>query len=139
MQTTITTKYVNHPKPGFPHPSIKDTDGNNWGFKDKAVVGQFQVGQTYNVEWEQNGKYKNILGIAGGQQEAQGSYAQQAGPRPIVAVAGSASSSQAADIFVTGIVGRAMGSGKFNPADILTLTMAADDAFHSLNERRKMR
>lgn len=41
-------------------------------------------------------------------------------------------SAQDLQIFVTGIVGRAMGSGKFSAEDILKLTQSAYDAFHAI-------
>lgn len=41
----------------------------------------------------------------------------------------------AEQIFVTGVVGRAMGSGKFGITDIKALTFAAKEAFHAEPEK----
>lgn len=83
--TAITAKFVNPRKPGFPHPSIKDTNGTSWGFKDKGLVSQFQAGHTYDIEYGEtqagNGKtYFNILRLA---TSPQPSPQPQQQPRPI--------------------------------------------------------
>lgn len=44
---------------------------------------------------------------------------------------------QARQIFVTGVVGRAMGSGKFAASEILVLTQAANEAFERLKNPPK--
>lgn len=114
MQTTVTVQYVNQPREGKKMGSIKTEDGAYYSV-NPSDLGQFQKGQTYSIEYDEttvNGRtfrnFKRIISSAptGGDKEEM--------------------------IFITGVVGRAMGSGQFKPADIVTLAVAAKEAWLAL-------
>ena len=115
---TITVQYANGPKGNAKSGSVKDTNGGYWGIPaDKLSFWEGMKGKTVAVQYEEreyNGRtYKNIKGCMGAAQPA----------------ANGTSSSNAEDIFVTGVVGRAMGSGQFGLSDIKALTLAAVEAY----------
>lgn len=118
---TITPKYVNQPLPGKKLGSIKDQQDVKW-FVDPGLLGSFHQGTAITVEWEpmkfSDGKEsKKITGVVHG-----------AAPQAAHAVNGAAPSehpNRERDIFITGVVGRAMGSGKFGGEDLPALVRCA--------------
>lgn len=112
---TLNPKYVNQPKPGGRLGSVKDEHGALW-LVDPGLLPSFHPGQPIEVEWApmkfSDGKEsKKITGIVHGATSAPAD--------------GRGSTDKDRDIFVTGVVGRAMGSGKFAISDIPALAVAA--------------
>jgi len=139
QKATITAQYVNPPKDGKPNGSIKDTNGRYWSAKPE-YLSQVQPGMTFGVEYrtsEFNGKtYYFIEGLLfNGQTPAQTMQqpAQQAyvppqttvAPQPTPKLAVIPPSDKEEGMFIMGVVGRAMGSGKYETKDIPALTQAA--------------
>jgi len=72
----------------------------------------------------------NVVGWQGAQRApAQQPTAQQPAPQPAPAYRPPAADKDGRAIFITGCVGRAMGSGKFTASEILVLTKAAMEAY----------
>lgn len=143
MQATIQVKYNNDPKPGKKMANVKDASGVTYFYYPDKMG--FQPGETVTIDYEVQdwgGKPMNVIkaivpnGYQGPQQAApQASPVQYKHDGP-TARAGSFpapngnGSNKDELIFVTGVVGRAMGSGKFDFNDIGTLTKAAKVAYH---------
>jgi hypothetical protein len=135
--------YVNQPKQGQRYGSVKFDNGMYVGVAPQDL-GRFQRGQDYTLEVSQrqgrDGRtfYDLVHIVSGGQQPlpvqqtAQQTYQQtaqrQSPPRSSGGVSGVSNDML---IFVTGVVGRSMGSGKFGLSDIASLTAAAKDAFET--------
>ena len=136
--TTITAQYVNDPKPGYKNASIKDMEGVYYYF-DQSKITPPQKGSTFEVTWEAGTKNPNMRFISriggSGAQPAKRSHVEAA--KNFVASATASNRTNDRFIFITGIVGRAMGSGKFDVADISTLAREADRAFAALIEPAK--
>ena len=120
-QATVTPKYVNQPKPGGKMGSIKDSAGELW-LLDPGLLASFSPGRATTVEWasfayKDGGTGKKITGIVHG-----ASTNGSAAPQP-------AHGNQGREIFITGVVGRAMGSGKFGFDEIPNLTRVAAAAW----------
>jgi hypothetical protein len=134
MQATVTIAYLDPPT---------REGAKNWKLKDKAGVSystpalmaqNLRVGQTVVIDYkekEYQGKTFNMVeyvGPANGpvpQAQAARETQQQWAPATGIQLAPRPSNgppSQDKHIFVTGTVGRAMGSGKFDPQDIRVLT-----------------
>ena len=116
---TVTPKYVNQVKAGKKFGSIKDQAGTLW-LVEPGLLGSFSPGASTTVEWSpmkfpDGTEGRKITGIVHG---ANGS-----------APALPAHGNQGREIFITGIVGRAMGSGKFAITDIGPLAAAASLAW----------
>jgi hypothetical protein len=138
MQATIQVKYVNPPKPGGKMANVKDAEGNVYFFyPDKFSA---QPGETVEYE-QQNWKGKPALVIKGSLMPVAPDITKRppAAPAPAYVPPAHFREPPAANghatgkdklIFVTGVVGRAMGSGKYDPNDIGLLTKAAVVAFH---------
>lgn len=126
----VTIAFVNQPVKNPNYGSIKTKDGEYYSVK-KALLDKFVKGQSYVIDYavKDNG-YMDCLGV----QEQASHNTPGASPAGM----NGRSDNQAADIFVTGVVGRAMGSGKFEIADITSLAIAADDAYAAMLERRNM-
>jgi hypothetical protein len=61
--TTVTVKYVNDPKaPGGRSGSIKDADGVYYSVP-VAMLPEFQPNMTYEIDWKQNGNFKNVSAV----------------------------------------------------------------------------
>lgn len=120
MQTTL--KYVNPPKDGKKMGSIVAEDGTRY-FCYPDQYGGCSAGDTVTFEPQQS-KFgdSEVMTVAKGTKVVKVGGGGSA-PAPKV-------QSQAEEIFVTGIVGRAMGSGKFTTGDILGLTISAVEAYH---------
>lgn len=133
MQTAVIVKYDNPPKPGKKMAHIKDPGGVlYWYYPDKMG---FQVGETVTIDYDVqdwSGKPANVIKqiVPNGYQPAQ---RQAASAAPSPAPVGHNGNGHASDkdrlIFVTGVVGRALGSGQFGATDIGMLTKAAAVAF----------
>ena len=119
---TVTVKFVNQPREGKKKGNIKTADGQQYGvWADK--LSQFQPGKTYEIEYEseewQGKTYHNVK-----------KFKEVAGQTNASAAANVGSNDRA--MFITGIVGRAMGSGQFPATEIKLLTLAAADAWADL-------
>ena len=124
MQVTGIVQYVNEPKPGKKKGSIKLDDGNYYGvWPDKLHL--FTKGQrvTFDAsESEYQGKtFYNFEGMAQNQPEQPEQPAQpsRGGTKP-------------EEMFIMSVVGRSMGSGKFNIHDIPDLAQSAWNAWAML-------
>lgn len=107
-QTEITVRYINEPKPGKKMGSIKDTNDNYYGvWPDKLHT--YEVGKTYSIAYDEdhsNGRtFRNIKSNYG--EVSRGGVAGATStPAP-------SDDEKAADIFVTGVIGRAFhGTGQ---------------------------
>lgn len=121
-QATVTVEFVNPPKEGKAFGSIKTKELGYVGMKP-ADLTSFAKGQRYEIEYKvsgDNGQYKNFVKLAS---KPNGASGTGAGHSP----------DNSRMIFITGIVGRAMGSGKYAALDIAPLTKAAAAAFDSLH------
>jgi len=58
-RATVTVAYVNDPKPGKKIGSIKDDQGHYWSVWPNMLK-QFEPGETYELDYEQNGAFRNI-------------------------------------------------------------------------------
>ena len=116
---TITPKYVNQPMPGKKLGSIKDQQDVKW-FIDPGLLGSFRQGTAITIEWapmkfQDGSEAKKITGVVHGAAPAQSN-----GAAPI-----SGNNNTGREIFITGVVGRAMGSGKFSITDMHLLAVEA--------------
>ena len=108
--------------------SCKDTSGAYWDFWPNKVPALAQ-GVTYDIEFssrDYNGKiYRTIQKAVAKVNAASAQVNGHAAPR-------AANGNDSRMIFITGIVGRAMGSGQFGAAEIKLLTLAASEAWEAL-------
>lgn len=136
--TVITLRYVNQPKnPTGKMGSIVGNDGTRY-MVPVENLGKFAVGGTYEVAvaqetWKPG---EPALMVIRGVPAQTGAAPAISGPYPTTPTHASGhvngakiGESAARQIFVTGIVGRAMGSGKFSPSDLEALTSAAIAAY----------
>jgi len=131
MQQVITARFINQPKnPTGKFGNIKDADKNTY-FMPKGMLAMVQPGVPFTADIEeqnwQNGPVQVITKIL-----AQSSPATQAR-----AANGHAPNDTERQIFITGVVGRAMGSGQFGVNDIKVLTLAADAAWQALQASKR--
>ena len=133
-QATVTPKYVNPPKPGKTLGSIKDQGDVLW-LCEPGLLGSFSPGKPVTVEYETM-KFRDgterpkITGVVHG--TTNGAAPTHETPR------GNGHSPNAGrEIFITGIVGRAMGSGKFPIEDLNKLTFAAAAAWDSVMQEKR--
>lgn len=144
QSAVIQVQYVN-PRNGKRPPSIKDSSGIFYTVDDDALA-YFREGQQGEIEFFTNAKGYNVatdwMGSKLPRRQAAPHGVQQIGQ---VAQQGMPSQPQDAppykpapelrdvdkeeSIFVTGVVGRAMGSGSFHVGDIDALTKAAVKAW----------
>jgi hypothetical protein len=133
---SITVKYKNEPKGNARSWSLKDADGNYWGLP-KALADKVIPGDALEILYEERhaggNLYKDIkeirprpLAVAPAAAPANG---HAAGPNPTEIA-------KARDIFLTGVVQQAMGSGKFAIGDIGPLTQAALHAWATAHGER---
>jgi hypothetical protein len=133
MQATIQVKYDNPPKPGKKMANVKDAAGVTYFYYPDKMG--FQAGETVTIDYDVQdwgGKPMNVVKAIvpngyRGPQQAQTVAAPSYTPAP------PNGNGHATDkdklIFVTGVVGRAMGSGQYSATDIGLLTKAAVVAF----------
>lgn len=120
----VKIQYVNQPKEGKSWGSIKTVDGKYYGVK-QAMLSQFAKGQSYDIEYSskttEDGRELRSVD-------------------KVLATAASGGGSVGANdraIFITGVVGRAMGSGQYPISELSMLTLAAADAWDALQARAK--
>ena len=155
---TITAQYVNPPRGNAISGNVKDTQGNSWGVPASQLY-RFQPGGTYQIMyWQkakpQGGAWNNVVSVNGEDlgeraapqqmpaQQAQAPLppqqpAQQPMQQPLASSPPPPSVSQHDKemyMFIMGVVGRSMGSGKFEANDIKVLTLAASDAWKALHK-----
>jgi hypothetical protein len=123
MQTaTITPKFINPPKAAGRSASIKDIDGVFWGIPEN-MMSKFTANVPAKVTYEETAPneegrtYRNIKSVM---------PAPVASPQPSGAPG---AQNTGRDIFITGVVQRAMQTGQFAVSDIRMLTLAARDAW----------
>jgi hypothetical protein len=116
----VTVNYVNAPAAGKQYGSIKTEELGYLSVKPGDLA-LFAKGHKYEVEYEERGQYKNFVRLAA---PPPGAPAQAAGNDDVQRM-----------IFVTGVVGRAMGSGKFGASEIKELTLEANEAFRELTSQ----
>ncbi|HYW90050.1 MAG TPA: hypothetical protein VFB50_19915 [Chloroflexota bacterium] len=154
----IDVRYVNFPKPGAKYGSLRLQDGS-YLMCPPDLLGYFRAGSSYDIAtkqqtWGQGQDARTVVIVAAPpNQPVQGQHnggayggvvnqneAQRpnTGFQPRVVQGGRSpsygqpASGQDRHIFVTGVVGRAMGSGKFAASEIGVLTQAAADAYDRL-------
>jgi hypothetical protein len=118
--------------------------GNEWTIFGKGEKPQFALGTILEFEAEQKGKtwaYSQLRVAAPPAAPASASPAPVApspyAPQPApVGAAMSVNPDKDRDMFVTGVVGRAMGSGQFGVNEISLLTLAAEEAWGNLLAKR---
>jgi hypothetical protein len=130
---TVTAEYVNQPKnPGGKYGSI-NVGNKRYINVPVNMLSQFTKGGQYEIEvitqtWGDRDVevLKKVNYVSGG---TNGAAPQQQSRM------GGGNADTPMQIFITGIVGRAMGSGKFGPQDVEPWTLAALDAYRALNRR----
>lgn len=134
--TVITLKYVNQPKnPTGKMGSVVDGAGVRY-MVPVENLGRFATGGTYDVAVSQEvwKPGEPALMVIRGVPAQAGAAPAPAAPATPTHASGHVNGakigeSAARQIFVTGIVGRAMGSGKFALSDLEALTSAAIAAY----------
>lgn len=140
--TVIVAKYVNHAKPDKKFGSIIDPNGAKFmlpvGMQDAFVAGQTYDVPTSNKKWGQDA----VVVIEGRPGAAGSTHPATPAPTPQTSPAGHNSGRMTnyddkdALIFITGVVGRSMGSGSFGATDIKLLTLAAIEAWDAVRSRK---
>lgn len=134
MQITANILYVNPPKPGGnpKYGSIKlDHQVVQRVSVPAARLHEFERGKAYTIDVKQTeAGFYNFVEII----SAMKPQAQQTGisPRAQSYARGSTGTSDRM-IFITGVVGRGMGSGKFTADQIKLLAMYASDAYEAVS------
>ena len=144
LQTQVTPQYVNPAKPGKKFGNIKEASGVKW-IIPAGWENLFSPNVPAHIDYEAQtwgSESVNIVrGVNGNMQPAptQPSPPNPMAPpvpQPLPAIpvppqpVASRDDKVAEEIFVTGIVGRAMGSGQFSVLDIAVLAKAATQAWH---------
>ena len=137
-EATLIPKFVNPAKPTKKWGSIVLADDTKY-LIPAGTEGSFAVGMATTVDWMvaqwKDGPVNTIEKIIqpAAQPAAQPVAPSTAGPAPVApSAAPSASSSgdaKSEEMFVMGVVGRAMGSGQFGVTDINALAKAATIAW----------
>lgn len=132
--TVLNIQYVNEAKPDKKYGTIKTRDGESYALP-AGMSGVFQPNTTVEVP-TQDQKWGDkvvhvIMGRPANANTPPAVPAQQPSPQPAPTGHGTARQTDPKDmlIFVTGVVGRAMGSGNFGVTDIDLLTKAALSAY----------
>lgn len=134
----ITPQYVNEPKPGKKLGNIKTKElGYIWC--QSEVLMNFQVNRRIFIEYTENGDFKNFKRFPNPEPHVAAPRVAAPAPRPQAPVNrpnaaapqtfAAQVDTQALNIFVTGAVGRALGSGHFNAGDIDEIVREAKAAF----------
>lgn len=152
MLATLTPKYIDAPKEGKKNWAVKDEAGNRWSVPPH-VVQQMRTGVPVQVTYRENewqGKTINMVeAVVAGNPAVQSGNGQVLKPDgtfqslattipPNMAlhpVGKPLPDAKAREMFIMGVVGRAMGSGSFTATDINILTLAAADAWDELGRR----
>jgi hypothetical protein len=115
----VTIKFVNQPKEGKKFGSINTEEMGFFGVKP-GDLGQFTKGQKYEIEYTQRGEYKDFVRVI-----SPTSGAPIGHNRPN----GNGGDAKSREMFIMGVVGRAMGSGKFGIDEVGLLTAKAAAAW----------
>lgn len=122
----IQVKYVNPPKEaGWKNGMVKTNTGEVY-LVPLDKLSSFEPGKSYAIEYEQGTKYRTFKAFAS--MDKPGGMIRSSDSIPILPPT-NGHDKNALNIFVTGIVGRAMGSGKFEAKDIPFLTANAIQAY----------
>ena len=157
----VNIKFVNFPRPGGKYGNLKTVEGGTI-MVPPDLLGLFRSGMSCEIgtkeqTWGQGTQDERLVTVAttgplGGQnQPVQGAYGQarpgassgsappyrrNTGFQPRVVQGGGGQLGKSPDqermIFITGVVGRAMGSGKFTASEVPVLVQAAAEAFDRL-------
>ena len=143
--TVVNIKYVNPAKPGKKFGSLKSVEGETY-WVPAGMVSDFTAGTTVDIPTESQKWGANIVNVVSGAARAsteQAPWQKPAAPvppRPAAPPSAPAATpppvgSKDALIFVTGVVGRAMGSGQYKAGDIQDLTHEALKAWFMLKDQ----
>ena len=132
----------------YGHGLVVNTDKGEWKVFGKGTAPAFSPGTPIQFEAQKKGNswaYSNLVPMAGAA-PVQPAYAPQphaAAPAPVptaqpipTGAATAVNPHKEKDMFVTGVVGRAMSSGQFTVSDMKILALAADDAWDALEAKR---
>lgn len=136
MQVQVIPQYVNLPKQaGGKYGNIKLQDGTLF-FVPVNMLGSFAANIPANINYEgqtwgkpPDAKQVYVVTAINGQGITGQAGPVQGGDRPAPTPQNVPRTDESENIFVTGIVGRAMGSGNFTAEDIGPLTKAATQAW----------
>jgi hypothetical protein len=130
--TTLNIQYVNEAKPDKKYGTIKTRDGESYALP-AGMAGVFQPNTTVEVPTQDQKWGDKVVHVIMGRPANSNAAPAAAAPAPPIAPAASARMADPKDtlIFVTGVVGRAMGSGSFGVTDIDLLTKAALAAYRT--------
>lgn len=139
--TVINIKYVNPAKEGKKFGSLKSVEGETY-WVPAGMVSGFRAGTSVDVPVEVQKWGANMVNVVSGAARTSTEQAPWQKPQPQQpaqnaqppATSGH-SDNTAGMIFVTGVVGRAMGSGQFASGDISHLTHEALKAWFLLKEQ----
>ena len=143
--TQINIKWVNPAKPDKKFGSIKSVEGETY-WVPAHMVSQFQPNTTVDVPTQSAKWGTSIVQVVSGHAQASApsaaAWSKPQVPEPARSVPANYSTPASGNmdrkdalIFITGLVGRAMGSGQFKPSDIETLTHEATKAWFSLKDQ----
>jgi hypothetical protein len=132
---TITPKYVNPPKEGKKYGSLKTDDGVQYA-APPSVTSACEPGVPVTIEWEGQTwggnpvmVVRRVVGAQHGHNGGAHPHPQPNGNGRHSAAGGDA---KAREMFIMGVVGRAMGSGQFEASHIYDLTAAAAKAWDAV-------
>lgn len=140
--TVINIKYVNPAKEGKKFGSLKSVEGETY-WVPAGMVSGFTAGTTVDVPTEVQKWGANMVNVVSGAARAsteQNPWNKAQPPKPQASAPAPAATPSRIDqkdalIFVTGVVGRAMGSGQFKSGDISDLTHEALKAWFMLKDQ----
>lgn len=126
-------KYVNKPKnPDGKFGNIKGDDGDTY-FVNVACLGKYSVGMEIDPPFENQKWGQNVVKVIPPHFDPANGNAPPAAQAPQRAPqTNSNGQTKDAAMFVMGVVGRAMGSGKFDTQDIPLLAKAAAAAWNEV-------
>ncbi len=136
-QAQVTPQYINAAKPGKQYGNIKEASGAKW-IIPAGWESLFAPNVPAHIDYETKtwgSESVNIVrGVNGAMQPAAAvPPIPMAAPVTLPQPTTSRDDKVAEEIFVTGIVGRAMGSGQFSVNDIGLLAKAATQAWRERN------
>lgn len=141
QQITVKTVFLN---PDKKNDKVIDTQGVSW-YVPHNLANQLQVGTSATVGYEVNNFNGGNLNMVkrvdlNGAAPPPPNYPPPPSQAPSPPIGHNSNGNgngrgltQAKEIFITGIVGRAMGSGQFTSTDIKLLALAAADAWDALS------
>jgi hypothetical protein len=131
----IAVKYSNPPKEGKKFGNIKSQDGTAYFWNPRILGPMPQQGGTIeatvaNEKWGDS--VVNVITSVTGK-DADSRQPSPGLPNPPRVHQGSVNANERM-IFITGVVGRAMGSGQFSANDVKLLALAARDAYEAVTK-----